>query len=242
MSSAGAARGNAKPSGPRARPLPKLDQTFPPEAAAAGGGGGGSHAPRERKQRIEVPSKEEDEPGTLRIRGVSKPKAVAGAIANKLRAGESFKVNAIGADSVNQGIKAVIIARSYLKDDSIDLAIRPTVVDEVGPDVLSLAISKHATTACEGADEEFSFKSAGGTQASALAGALAAKIREGCKLLSVTSVGPAAALRSIKSIAMAANYVKDEGFSIYAVPVFVDLKMGEEDRTGVRLDVFAAKA
>jgi hypothetical protein len=40
-----------------------------------------------------VPSKEEDEPGTLRIRGVSKPKAVAGAIANKLRAGESFKVN-----------------------------------------------------------------------------------------------------------------------------------------------------
>jgi stage V sporulation protein S len=225
-----------------------------------------------------VPSKEEDEPGTLRIRGVSKPKAVAGAIANKLRAGESFKVNgaspparprsfppvapppnktkldpppffpsppsraAIGADSVNQGIKAVIIARSYLKDDNIDLAIRPTVVDEVGPDVLSLAISKHATTACEGADEEFSFKSAGATQASALAGALAAKIREGCKLLSVTSVGPAAALRSIKSIAMAASYVKEEGFSIYAVPVFVDLKMGEEDRTGVRLDVFAAKA
>jgi stage V sporulation protein SpoVS len=116
-------------------------------------------------------------------------------------------------------------------------------MEEVGPDVLSLAVSKHAITENgDGAAEEFSFKSAGATQASALAGALAAKIRENVKLLSVTSVGPSAALRSIKSIAMAASYVKEEGFELYCVPVFVDLKLGEEERTGVRIDVFAVKA
>ncbi len=116
------------------------------------------------------------------------------------------------------------------------------MLEDVGPDVLSLAISKHPITDNgDGAPEEFSFKSAGATQASALAGALSAKIRENVKLLSVTSVGPSAALRSIKSVAMAASYVKEDGYELYAVPVFVDLKMGDEERTGVRLDVYVAK-
>jgi hypothetical protein len=64
-------------------------------------------------------------------------------------------------------------------------------------DLQAGALEKAAAESGEGAPEEFSFKSAGATQASALAGALAAKIRENVKLLSVTSVGPSAALRSM---------------------------------------------
>lgn len=143
---------------------------------------------------------------------------------------------------MNQAIKSAIIARSYLKDDGIDLAMRPRLVEEVGPDVVSLAIIKHTSTSDKSAPEEFCFKSAGSTQAGSLAGALANKIREGATFLSITSVGPDAALRSIKSIAMASGYVKEDGFEILCVPVFVDLKLGDEERTGVRLDIFASKA
>jgi len=142
---------------------------------------------------------------------------------------------------VNQAIKSVIISRSYLKDENIDLAMRPKLVEEVGPDVVSLGIVKHAATADKSAPEELCFKSAGSTQAGALAGALANKIREGATFLSITSVGPDAALRSVKAVAYASVYIKEDGYELYAVPVFVDLKLGDEERTGVRLDIFASK-
>jgi stage V sporulation protein SpoVS len=41
---------------------------------------------------------------------------------------------------------------------------------------------------------------------------------------------------------MASGYVKEDGFEILCVPVFVDLKLGDEERTGVRLDIFASQA
>ena len=255
-----------------------------PESAPSGGARRGPRPPRTSPPAAErEEGAEETEPGALRIRATSKPKAVAGAVANKLRAGEIFSLNGeftlpacaplpesplappphppshpsphpptppqrfptfpgIGALSVNQAIKSAIIARSYLKDDGIDLAMRPRLVEEVGPDVVSLAIIKHTSASDKSAPEEFCFKSAGSTQAGSLAGALANKIREGATFLSITSVGPDAALRSIKSIAMATGYVKEDGYEILCVPVFVDLKLGDEERTGVRLDIFASKA
>ena len=263
---------------PRAKPV---IQEGLPESAPSGGARRGPRPPRTAPPAAErEEGAEETEPGALRIRATSKPKAVAGAVANKLRGGEIFSLNGelgreesccsctrrtsslpssptlsppplhptpppppgIGALSVNQAIKSAIIARSYLKDDGIDLAMRPRLVEEVGPDVVSLAIIKHTSASDKSAPEEFCFKSAGSTQAGSLAGALANKIREGATFLSITSVGPDAALRSIKSIAMATGYVKEDGYEILCVPVFVDLKLGDEERTGVRLDIFASKA
>lgn len=230
---------SSKPA-PRSKPV---IQEGLPESAPSGGARRGPRPPRTAPPAAErEEGAEETEPGALRIRATSKPKAVAGAVANKLRGGEIFSLNGIGALSVNQAIKSAIIARSYLKDDGIDLAMRPRLVEEVGPDVVSLAIIKHTSTSDKSAPEEFCFKSAGSTQAGSLAGALANKIREGATFLSITSVGPDAALRSIKSIAMASGYVKEDGFEILCVPVFVDLKLGDEERTGVRLDIFASKA
>ena len=92
------AREPREPRAPRAPRAPRvIDHELPasePAAAAAGGGaGGGGGGGARRKAHLPVPDKEDDEPGTLRIRGTSKPKAVAGAVANKLRSGETFKVN-----------------------------------------------------------------------------------------------------------------------------------------------------
>ena len=58
----------------------------------------------------------------------SVPATVAGALANNVREGRAVELVAMGARSVNQAIKAVAIARAYLKDDFIELHCRPEFI------------------------------------------------------------------------------------------------------------------
>ena len=123
----------------------------------------------------------------------------------------------------------------------MDCAITSLSVNtEVGPDALSLEVGGHATTADTEAHADNTFKCAGSTKPPSLAGAIANRIREGAKHISVTSVGPAAALRNIKAFAMAKGYL--EGHDFYLVPFFVHVTVGEEERTGIRLDAFVSKS
>lgn len=62
---------------------------------------------------------------TLKVAGKSNPATVAGAIANNIREGKEIEMVAMGPQSVNQAVKAITIARSYLADDKLDLTFRP---------------------------------------------------------------------------------------------------------------------
>jgi stage V sporulation protein S len=62
---------------------------------------------------------------TLKVAATSNPATVAGAIANNIREGRAVELVAMGPNSVNQSVKAVAIAREYLRDDFVDLACRP---------------------------------------------------------------------------------------------------------------------
>ena len=61
----------------------------------------------------------------LKVRTNSNPNAVAGAIANILKTQNELKVQAIGAGSINQAVKALAIARSYLVLSGKDLNCVP---------------------------------------------------------------------------------------------------------------------
>lgn len=65
----------------------------------------------------------------IRVSAQSRSTAVAGAIAGVMREQEHAEMQAIGASAVNQAIKAVAIARGYLKQDGIDLVIVPTFTE-----------------------------------------------------------------------------------------------------------------
>ena len=65
---------------------------------------------------------------TLRVSGNSRPNSVAGAVAALLRSEGHVDVQAIGAQSVNQAVKAIAIARSYLEEDGLDLHMQPSFV------------------------------------------------------------------------------------------------------------------
>ena len=61
----------------------------------------------------------------LKVKTSSNPNAVAGAIANILKKQKSLKVQAIGAGSINQAVKSLAIARSYLVLSGNDLTCVP---------------------------------------------------------------------------------------------------------------------
>ena len=65
----------------------------------------------------------------IKVAATSRSTAVAGAIAGVMREREQVDVQAIGAGAVNQAVKAVIIARSYLEQDGIDIVCVPSFVE-----------------------------------------------------------------------------------------------------------------
>ncbi len=65
----------------------------------------------------------------IKVSAQSRSTAVAGAIAGVMREHGYAEVQAIGASAVNQAIKAVAIARGYLEQDHMDLAIVPSFTE-----------------------------------------------------------------------------------------------------------------
>jgi stage V sporulation protein S len=65
----------------------------------------------------------------LKVSSKSRPSAVAGAIAGVVREMGRAEVQAIGAGATNQAIKAVAIARDYLRETGIDAVCLPEFID-----------------------------------------------------------------------------------------------------------------
>ncbi len=88
-------------------------------------------------------------PQTLKVSAKSNPNAVAGALAAVLRERDHAEVQAVGAAALNQAVKAIAIARSYLRDENIDLAIVPAFMTiSVGDEErtgMSLAVERRTT-------------------------------------------------------------------------------------------------
>lgn len=66
--------------------------------------------------------------GPLKVSSKSSPNAVAGALAATLRERDSAELQAVGAGAINQAVKAVAIARNYLKVAEIDIVCLPSFI------------------------------------------------------------------------------------------------------------------
>ena len=65
----------------------------------------------------------------LKVSSKSNPSKVAGAIANVFRSEKQLEIHTIGAGSLNQAIKAIIIARGYVAPMGDNLIITPSFSD-----------------------------------------------------------------------------------------------------------------
>ena len=67
--------------------------------------------------------------GILKVSAHCNPNSVAGALAGVLRERSSAELQAIGAGATNQAVKAIAIARSYLRPNELDLVCVPEFTD-----------------------------------------------------------------------------------------------------------------
>ena len=65
----------------------------------------------------------------LKVSSKSKPNSVAGALANAFREKHRVEIQAVGAGSLNQAIKAIAIARGYVAPTGKDLVCVPAFSD-----------------------------------------------------------------------------------------------------------------
>ncbi len=61
----------------------------------------------------------------LKVAGKSNPKSVAGSIANNIRESKAVEITVMGPNATGQAMKAAAIAREYLREEGIDLVVRP---------------------------------------------------------------------------------------------------------------------
>ena len=95
----------------------------------------------------------------IKAAGTSRTSAVAGAIAGIFREHKRAEVQAIGAGAVNQAIKALILARGYLDEDGISIALVPEFADaEIDGNIrtaIKLIVEKHTRSSEMRAVESF---------------------------------------------------------------------------------------
>ena len=65
----------------------------------------------------------------IKVGSKSNPNKVAGALANVLRENDYVEVQTIGAGALNQGIKAIAIARGFVAPSGKSIVCTPTFVD-----------------------------------------------------------------------------------------------------------------
>ena len=65
----------------------------------------------------------------IKVSATSRTSAVAGAIAGIVREHHRAEVQAIGAGAVNQAVKALVLATTYLKNDGIFVTCVPEFAD-----------------------------------------------------------------------------------------------------------------
>jgi stage V sporulation protein S len=83
----------------------------------------------------------------IKVAANSRTSAVAGAIAGVIREHKHAEVQAIGAGAVNQAVKALILATSYLKIDGINVTCVPefaeVTIDDKVRTAIKLVIDPH---------------------------------------------------------------------------------------------------
>lgn len=92
----------------------------------------------------------------LKVSAKSNPNAVAGALAAALRERDRAELQAVGAGAINQAVKAVAIARNYLRSGGIDAICVPSFVTvaigEIERTGMSLLVERRAAPGPSGDD------------------------------------------------------------------------------------------
>merc|ERR1719450_1586108 len=181
------------------------------------------------------PSMEADDGAgeTLKVSSNTVPNKLAGAICNVVREspGGGPGVMATGPASINQAIKGIAIARKYLLEESIDIVVKPQFEEDLrsGSNVVFNISRLPRPINREPTEDDLSAKDK--TDCFKLAGAIAGRIRDGGQV-ACTTKGPVPVLVAVKAIALAQDYVEEEGIDVKFAVQFRDLENTDRGMDG----------
>lgn len=167
-----------------------------------------------------------EETRVLSVASTSRVKAVAGSISHTVRdQGKAPTLQAVGASSVNQAVKSIAVARTFLESEAYDLRVEASrVPDEAIRNLVQLKLHKTARVKPEGTFADL--RAAAQTDTSSLAGAIANVTRDGA-IARVTAVGASSVFRAVDSIIKARSFVqKRDNYDLAFIPSFVQLPSG----------------
>ena len=158
---------------------------------------------------------------TLKVSSTTVPKKLAGSIVLVCEGGEAPMLLPLGAQCVNQAVKAIAIARRDLAD--ADASDGPTFLscfpDFRGDDRRSVSMQCDKETKAPWSTSDADLTVAAGTNPASAAGAIAGKIREGLKV-GIRACGAEAVSNAVLAVAHARRYLKDDGVDVFFVPYF----------------------
>ena len=74
------------------------------------------------------------------------------------------------------------------------------------------------------------------SRTSAVAGAIAGIFRER-KCANVQAIGASAVNQAVKALALARNYLAEDGYDVVSIPAFIDVEIDGNVRTAIRITV-----
>ena len=210
-------------------PPPPLPQAPRGDGAASGGGrprSRGSGTPygvthRQGQSVADIAAAPSGE-RTLKVSSTTVPKKLAGSIVLVCEGGEAPMLLPLGAQCVNQAVKAIAIARRDLADaDASDDG--PTFLscfpDFRGDDRRSVSMQCDKETKAPWSTSDADLSVGAGSSPASAAGAIAGKIREGLKV-GIRACGAEAVSNAVLAVAHARRYLKDDGVDVFFVPYF----------------------
>lgn len=183
--------------------------------------GGDAGAPEYKRTRPKAPVIGLKE---LKVSSQSNPKTVAGALAASSRHGPVPDLLATGMQSLNQAVKAIAIARTYLEDDGFDLFCHPQMRDPNKSGVTFTFKKCRRPAGRTGND----MKVAGSSDIVKVAGAIAGQVREN-ERVSLLGIGGRSACQAILSICLAKKMLKDDNILISFKPEFTKITNTRDD-------------
>jgi len=168
----------------------------------------------------------------LYVSGQSPVKQVAGAISSISREGECPRLLATLAPAINQAAKAVAIARKFLEGDKIDIACYPmfTPGRRRQDESFTFLLRKSAFRGVVLDDGTQELKVSKQSNPGTVAGAIAARVREGQRVV-LSSIGPLSVSKAICSIAIARQYLAEDGVDISFRPSFLNIEFDDGRRS-----------
>jgi stage V sporulation protein S len=175
----------------------------------------------------------------LKVSAGSNPKTVAGSIAYVTRAGEAPALLALGASCINQAVKAVAIARGYVHEDGVDLALQPDFRDEERTSISLRLVKKGNGAYITELPSEAELTVSSRSEPTAVAGAVAAKVREG-ERCAIVGIGAECVNKAVLAVTFARHFLRDNAVDLKAVPHFVKIERdGGETVSAMKLTILA---